>query len=303
MTATPTDRNVLVTGGAGFIGSHLVDALVGANDVTILDNFSTGYRANVNPEATVIEGDICDRDTVERAMDGVDLVFHEAALVSVDKSVERPQLSHQTNATPTLSILDAARENDARVVLASSAAIYGRPSSVPVTEPGPKRPNSPYGIDKLYLDHHARTHHDLYGLETVALRYFNVYGPRQRGGPYSGVISIFADRLANDEPVTVHGDGTQTRDFVHISDVVQANLLAAETDAVGEAFNVGTGSSISIRELADLMRESTESTSEIVHTEGRSGDIERSVADIRKAKDKLGYDPMIDLEDGIRDVL
>ncbi|QKY15582.1 NAD-dependent epimerase/dehydratase family protein [Halorubrum sp. CBA1229] len=303
MTATPTDRNVLVTGGAGFIGSHLVDALVGANDVTVLDDFSTGYRENVNPKATVIEGDIRDRDTVESAMDGIDLVFHEAALVSVDKSVEQPQLSHETNATPTLSILDAARENDARVILASSAAIYGRPSSVPVTESEPKRPNSPYGIDKLYLDHHARTYHDLYGLETVALRYFNVYGPRQRGGPYSGVISIFADRLANDEPVTVHGDGTQTRDFVHVSDVVQANLLAAETDAVGEAFNVGTGSSISIRELADLMRESTESTSEIVHTEGRSGDIERSVADIRKAKDKLGYDPTIDLEDGIRDVV
>lgn len=303
MTATLTDRNVLVTGGAGFIGSHLVDALVGANDVTILDNFSTGYRENVNPEATVIEGNIRDRDTVERAMDGMDLVFHEAALVSVDKSVDRPALSHETNATPTLSILDAARENDARIVLASSAAIYGQPSSVPVTESEPKRPNSPYGIDKLYLDHHARTYHDLYGLETVALRYFNVYGPRQRGGPYSGVISIFADQLANDEPVTVHGDGTQTRDFVHVSDIVQANLLAAETDAVGEAFNVGTGSSISIRELAELMRESTESTSEIVHTDGRSGDIERSVADIRKAKNELGYDPTVDLEDGIQDVL
>jgi UDP-glucose 4-epimerase len=303
VTATPKDRNVLVTGGAGFVGSHLVDALVGANDVTILDDFSTGYRENVNPEATVIEGDIRDRDTIERAMDGMDLVFHEAALVSVDKSVERPQLSHETNATPTLSVLDAARENDARVVLASSAAIYGRPSSVPIVESDPKRPNSPYGIDKLYLDHQARTYHDLYGLETVVLRYFNVYGPRQRGGPYSGVISIFADRLANDEPVTVHGDGTQTRDFVHVSDVVQANLLAAETDAVGEAFNVGTGSSISIRELAELMRESTESTSEIVHTEGRSGDIERSVADIQKAEDELGYEPTIDLEDGIEDVL
>lgn len=297
------DKRVLVTGGAGFIGSHIVDALAGANDVTILDNFSTGYRENVNPEATVIEGDIRDRDTVERAMDGMDLVFHEAALVSVDKSIERPTLSHETNAAPTLSVLDAARENDTRVILSSSAAIYGRPSSVPVSESDPKRPNSPYGIDKLYLDHHAKTYHDLYGLETVALRYFNVYGPRQRGGPYSGVISIFADRLANDEPLTVHGDGTQTRDFVHVSDVVQANLLAAETDAVGEAFNVGTGSSISIRELAELMRESTESTSEIVHTEGRSGDIERSVTDIRKAKDKLGYNPTVDLKDGIEDVL
>jgi UDP-glucose 4-epimerase len=303
MPNTITGKNILVTGGAGFIGSHLTDVLVADNHVAILDDFSTGIRENVNPEATVIEGDIRDESMVEEAMDNVDLVFHEAALVSVNKSVGNPRLSHDTNAAPTLSILEAARKNDARVVVASSSAIYGHPESVPVSEPDPKSPTSPYGVDKLYLDYQTRLYNDLYDLPTVSLRYFNVYGPRQRGGPYSGVISIFADQLASGDPLTVHGDGKQTRDFIHVDDIVQANLLAAETDAVGEAFNVGTGESISIRRLAELMRTRANGDSEIVHTDGRTGDIEQSMANIRKAKEDLGYEPTVELSEGIEDVL
>jgi UDP-glucose 4-epimerase len=236
-------------------------------------------------------------------MEDVDVVFHEAAIVSVDRSVEDPPLSHEINAAPTLSILEAARDTDARVVLASSSAIYGPPESVPVSETDPKEPASPYGIDKLYLDHQARAYADLYDVPTVALRYFNVYGPRQRGGPYSGVISIFADQLRDDDPVTIHGDGSQTRDFVHVSDIVQANLLAAETDATGEAFNIGTGDSISIRELAELMRDVADSGSDLVHTDPREGDIDQSVAGIEKARSELGYEPTIDLADGLQDVI
>jgi UDP-glucose 4-epimerase len=303
MSNTPAGRNILATGGAGFIGSHLVDTLVGGNDVTILDNFSTGARKNVNPEATVIEGDIRDESTVKDAMAGVDIVFHEAALVSVKKSVKNPPLSHDINATPTLTILEAARMEDARVVVASSSAIYGHPETVPVSESDGKSPTSPYGVDKLYLDYQTRLYNELYDLPTVSLRYFNVYGPRQRGGSYSGVISIFANRLADQKPLKAHGDGEQTRDFVHVKDIVQANLLAAETDATGEAFNIGTAESITIRGLAELMRERAGTDVDIEHTEPREGDISRSVANIEKAQEKLGYEPTVAIEDGIDDVL
>lgn len=303
MSLGPSGKDVLVTGGGGFIGSHLVDALVETNDVTVLDDFSTGTTENVHSDATVINGDVRDRPTVEAAMEGTDLVFHEAALVSVNRSVESPLHSHETNATPIIHVLDAARKHDVKVVTASSSAIYGQPEEVPITESASLTPSSPYGIDKLYLDHHTRLYNELYDLPTVALRYFNVYGSRQQGGPYSGVISIFAEQLASGEPITVHGDGTQTRDFVHVSDVVKANLLAADSETTGEAFNIGTGTEISIRELAEIMSERSNSGSEIIHTEGRAGDIERSVADITKAKDELGYEPSVDLADGVMDLL
>lgn len=303
MASQLRDMDVLVTGGAGFIGSHLVDSLIEQNEVTVFDNFSTGVYDNVPPEADVIEADIRDDEALIDAMSGIDLVFHEAALVSVEKSVENPRDSHTTNARPTLTVLEEARNVGARVVVASSAAVYGSPTSVPVSETDPKNPASPYAIDKLYLDYYARVFNELYGVETVVLRYFNVYGPRQRGGPYSGVISVFADQISRGGPITVHGEGTQTRDFVHVSDVVQANLLAARTDAVGEAFNIGTSESISIKQLALLMRSKAESDSDIVHTEARPGDVERSRADIERAREKLSYDPSVALEDGIVDLL
>ena len=294
-------RTVLVTGGAGFIGSHLAEALVADNEVRVLDSLSGGARENVPDGATLVEGDVRDPDAVAEAMDGADLVFHEAALVSVERSVENPRESHAINADATLEILERAREEDARVVLASSAAVYGHPDSVPVSEADPKEPTSPYGIDKLSLDHYARRYHDLYGLETVPLRYFNVYGPRQNP-EYSAVVSVFFEQAADGGPLTIEGDGDQTRDFVHVSDVVRANLLAATTDRVGEPFNVGTGRSVTITELAETVAEATDSDAEITHVDPRPGDIEHSEADISKARDALGYEPTVSLEEGLREL-
>ncbi|WP_135825960.1 GDP-mannose 4,6-dehydratase [Halorussus ruber] len=297
---TVSGETVLITGGAGFIGSHLAEALVEDNEVRVLDNFSGGARENVPDEADLIEGDICDEETVAEAMDGASLVFHEAALVSVEESVENPPASNRINAAATVDLLECARNEDARVVLASSAAIYGHPDEVPVSEGDSKDPASPYGIDKLSLDHYARRYHDLYGLETVPLRYFNVYGPRQNP-EYSAVVNVFFQQ-ARDGPLTIEGDGGQTRDFVHVSDVVQANLLAATTDHVGEPFNVGTGETVTIRELAETVVEVTDSDSEITHVDPRPGDIRHSEPDISKAREKLGYEPTVSLEEGLRDL-
>jgi UDP-glucose 4-epimerase len=293
-------QTVLVTGGAGFIGSHLVDALAPSNTVRVLDDFSTGRRANLPSNLTLIEGDVCDASALTAAMEGVDLVFHEAGFVSVKGSVEAPYFSNLVNANATVAVLEAARENDARVVTASSAAIYGAPETVPISEDAPTAPDSPYGIDKLAGDHYARAYNRLYGLDTVALRYFNVYGPRQTAGDYSGVISTFVDRATTGKPLVVHGDGSQTRDFVHVDDVVQANLLAATTDHTGEAFNVGTGTALSILDLATLIREATGLRAEIQFTDARTGDIQHSCADISRARDRLGYDPQVALADGLR---
>jgi len=294
-----TGRTVLVTGGAGFIGSHLAGALSRHNDVRVLDNLSTGRRGALPEDVTFIEGDIRDDDRRREAVNGVDLVFHEAAIVSVDQSVDAPTLTHDVNARATLAVLEHARRNDARVVVASSAAVYGEPDRVPVTESQCLTPTSPYGVTKLAADHYTRLYADLYGLETVALRYFNVYGPGQAGGDYNGVISTFVDRAVAGEPLVVHGNGSQTRDFVHVSDVVDANLAAATTDHVGEAFNVGTGTSVTIRELAEHVRRITGADVPIEHDEARSGDVTNSRADLTAARSRLGYEPVITLDEGL----
>ncbi|WP_254547475.1 NAD-dependent epimerase/dehydratase family protein [Halomarina pelagica] len=298
-SATVDGRRVLVTGGAGFIGSHLVDALVEDNEVRVLDDFSTGRRAHVHPDATVIEGDIRDPATVAEAMADVDLVFHEAANASVTRSVDDPVASHRVNATGALTLLERARRADARVVVASSTAIYGNPTTIPVTEEEPTTPTSPYGVEKLAVDHYARLYHDLYGLDTVALRYFNVYGPRQACADYSSVITVFLEQACSGQPITVEGDGSQIRDFVHVSDVVRANVLAATTDRVGEAYNVGTGRSVSILDLARLVADLTDGESDVTHVDPRPGDIEASRADISKARRELGYEPSVGLQDGL----
>lgn len=301
-TPALTDRTVLVTGGLGFVGSHLVDALAPDNDVRVLDDCSTGDRAYLHEEATLIDGDIRDSADLRRATRGVDLIFHEAAVVSVERSVDAPYETNRTNLDASLRLLERAREEDARVVVASSAAVYGHPSELPVEETTPAEPTSPYGVQKLALDQYARLYHDLYGLETVALRYFNIYGPRQQG-PYSGVISTFLEQARAGEPITIEGDGEQTRDFVHVEDVVRANLLAATTEHVGEAFNVGTGDRTSIEELAEATREATDSSSPITHQDPRPGDIRHSGADVSKARRLLGFEPRVGLETGLEELV
>jgi len=293
------ERSALVTGGAGFIGSHIADALVPDNDVTILDDLSNGTRANVPEEATLVEADVGDGATMASLVAESDVVFHQAAQVSVGHSVEAPVESHATNVDATLALLELAREHDVRVVLASSCAIYGQPESVPIPESAPPDPASPYGLEKLTVDHYARLYADLYDVDVVPLRYFNVYGPRQAAGDYSGVISVFLEQARDGGPLTVHGDGSQTRDFVHVSDVVRANLLAATTDRVGEAFNVGTGTATSIAELATTMRDLVDADAEIVHTDPREGDIDHSRADTARARERLGFEAEVGLREGL----
>lgn len=293
-------RTALVTGGAGFVGGHIVRALADDNEVRVLDDLSTGRAANVPGTATLYEGDLLDEDLLAEAMAGVDVVFHQAGLVSVPKSIDCPEESNRVNVDGTLAVLEAAREVDARVVLASSVAIFGDPDTVPIAEGHPKEPSSPYAVDKLAIDHYARVYARLYGLDTVALRYFNVYGPGQSGGQYAGVVRTFFDQAESGGPLTVEGDGKQTRDFIHVADVVRANLAAATTDHVGEAFNIGTGENVTVRELADLIVDATDSTVEVVHVEPRQDDIRRSRADASKAKSLLGFAPKVGLEAGLR---
>ena len=295
---TLSDRSVLITGGAGFIGSHIADRLVESCQVTVLDNLSSGSREYVPAEAELIKADIRDESALKDALQGVDTVFHQAALVSVTESVERPIESHEINLDATLKLLELAPDS-ADILLASSTAIYGEPTSLPVDEAEPKAPASPYGLDKLSADHFFRLYHQLYDLNTTALRYFNVYGPRQRSGQYGGVISIFVDQALSGEPITVHGDGTQTRDFVHVDDIVDANIRAAKATTGGEAFNIGTGTEVSILELAETVREMVDVDVEITHESARSGDIDRSRSDISKAKRELDFSPTVALEDGI----
>jgi UDP-glucose 4-epimerase len=290
-------KTVLLTGGAGFIGSHLAERLVEECPVRVLDDLSTGTTGAIPSDAQLYRGDVRDEGTVLDAVDGVDVVFHQAGLVSVSKSIETPLKAHTANATGTLQVLEGARREDARVVLASSAAIYGRPGEVPVPESAPKRPRSPYGVSKLSADHYARMYNDLYGLPTVVLRYFNVYGPT-RGGDTAGVVDSFLRQARAGGPLTVHGDGTQTRDFVHVSDVVRANLRAGVTDRVGTAFNVGTGTAHSINDLAGTVR-AVVGDVEVVNTGARDGDIEHSCADISRAREQLGYQPRVQLRSGL----
>lgn len=297
-----TGQDILITGGAGFIGGHLAAHLAPTNDVTVLDDLSAGDRTTVPADATFINADLRDYEQLSKLVAAADIVFHQAALVSVAASIDDPLSGHSRNVEATLRALEAARNTTTRVVIASSAALYGPPKTVPIGEDHAKTPQSPYGLDKLTIDRYAQLYHDLYGVETVALRYFNAYGPGQTGD-YAGVISVFIEQARNDEPLTVHGDGTQTRDFVHVDDIVQANLRAAQTDAVGEAYNIGTGTETEIRTLAEIIQELTGTAAPVTHTDPREGDIKRSCADITKAKRQLGYKPTVELSEGLQELI
>ncbi len=299
-------KKALVTGGAGFIGSHIAQALIDEKcGVSIIDNLSTGHMENISRLEDKIEfykGDIRNRDILLKASKGCDIIFHEAALVSVPQSVENPVESAMINEIGTLMVLEAARQNNVkRVVFASSSAIYGDNPESPKTEDMAPKPMSPYAVQKLVSEFNARLYSELYGLETVCLRYFNVFGPRQDpSSPYSGVISIFMKKVFSNEEPVIFGDGNQTRDFVFVKDVVKANLLAASLpDAKGQAFNVGTGVSITINELWEIISEKTGVKLAPEYAPEREGDIYESLSDISLAKSVLGFYPEYSFDDGI----
>ena len=302
--------HALVTGGAGFIGSHLVDVLVaGGSRVTILDNLSTGHHRNIKHhgnEIEFVEGDIRDAVILDQVTKACDVVFHQAALVSVTQSVQDPSYSCEVNDLGTVRVLDAARKNGVRrVVMASSSAVYGDDPQMPKTEKMNPCPMSPYAVQKLTGEYYASVFDGLYGLETVCLRYFNVFGPRQDpSSPYSGVISIFMTKAAAAQAPTIYGDGSQSRDFVYVRDVVDANLLAATHPmAVGRIFNVGTGLSIRISDLWKLIGELSDVEINPVYAPPRAGDIHESVADIGKIEKALGYHPQMQFRQGLIDTL
>ena len=294
---------VAVVGGAGFIGSNLVDALLErGDDVVVVDNFSTGYRHNVHPAARVHEVDIAvDSERLTSALHGREVVFHTAALARVPRSVEDPVGTHEANVTGTLRVLKAAVDAGVRrVVYSSSSSVYGDQPTLPLVEDMPPNPLNPYACQKLMGEIYARNVHRVYGLETVCLRYFNVYGPRQvTEGAYRLVIGVFMDQRQQGLPLTIHGDGLQTRDFTWVGDVVRANVLAATSDKVGagEAINIGAGQEVSIRRIAELIG------GEIVRTPPRGFDERYKRAGILRARELLGWEPRVQIDEGMRRLL
>jgi UDP-glucose 4-epimerase len=305
----------LVTGGAGFIGSHIVQTLLEqGNSVRVLDNFSTGKRENLEhlrrqfsgDRFEVIEGDLRDAAYVEEAVRGVEVIFHEGAFVSVPQSMEEPQTCFDVNITGTSRLFDAARAAGVRrAVVASSAAVYGNSDAFPLIEETLPQPLSPYAVSKRVKEMYAELFTGSFGLQVVALRYFNVYGPRQRpDSMYAAAVPIFARRLLDGKPVTVYGDGGQTRDLINVHDVVRANLVASEhPNAAGRIFNVCTGVETRLLDLLDVMYELIPNVPPPQFTAPRAGDIYRSVGSPQKAADLLDFRAEVSLVDGLKETI
>ena len=297
----------LVTGGAGFIGSHIVEELIRRGEpVRVLDNFSTGRRENIAPfleHIELIEGDLRDLPTVHRAVEGVDYVLHQAALSSVPRSVADPLASNAANVTGTLHLLVAARDAGVkRVVYASSSSAYGDSPTLPKQEDMPTAPKSPYAVSKLAGEQYCRAFTEVYGLETVSLRYFNVFGPRQDpASQYAAVIPKFITAMLQGEPPTVYGDGHQSRDFTYVANVVHANLLAATAPGVaGRVFNVACGQRYTLLDLIAILNEILDTHITPIHTDPRPGDVRHSLADVTAAQEALGYRAEMDFREGLR---
>jgi len=298
---------VLVTGGGGFIGSHIVERLLNDGEsVRVLDNFATGQRSNLVPfmgDIELIEGDIQSYERAHNAIRGCDAVFHQAALPSVPRSVQDPLTSNASNVIGTLNILLAARDEDVRrVVFASSSSVYGSVPTLPKTEDLPTLPISPYAVAKLAAEGYCRSFTAVYGLETVALRYFNVFGPRQDPmSQYAAVVPNFITAALEGGTINIHGDGEQSRDFTYIENVVDANLAAMSAEgAAGNAYNVACGERVSLNELIEELGRITGQELEPVYGPERPGDVKHSLADISRARQELGYEPRVDLQEGLR---
>jgi UDP-glucose 4-epimerase len=301
---------VLVTGGAGFIGSHVVDGLVRAGfSVKVLDNLSAGRLENIGLHLSsgsiqFFEGDIRDRIMVERLCRDVDAVVHLAALVSVPLSVRDPDLTFDVNVNGTSNLLySCCSSNVRKVVFASSCAVYGAPEYLPIDEEHPTRPLSPYASSKLEGEHVCEEFSECSHSDVVIFRFFNVYGSRQTSGEYGGVITKFLDRAEAGEPLVIYGDGSQTRDFVYVSDVVQAVLMVLSKNHTEGTFNIGFGEAVSVEALAEKVLELTEKDVGVAHEPPRSGDIERSEADVFKAQEEFGFSAKVGLDEGLRSLI
>lgn len=299
----------LVTGAAGFIGSNLVQHLLEHDHTVVaLDNLSTGRAGNledVSDVITFVEGDVRDRALMTELCAGVDFVFHQAALPSVPRSIDKPWAANAHNVNGTLSVFLAARDTDVRrVVFAASSSVYGDTDQLPKQETMCPQPRSPYAVSKHVGELYGAVFSDVYDIETVGLRYFNVFGPRQDlSSDYAAVIPKFIDLLRREEPPVIHGDGEQTRDFTYVENVVQANRKAAQAsseDVSGEIFNVGCGDRVTVNRLAQTLKDIIDTDTEPVHGEPRPGDVRHSQADIQKARDAFGYNPQVGLREGLR---
>lgn len=302
-----TKRLALVTGGAGFIGSHLVDALLERGwSVRVLDDFSTGRESNLAramPHIELVRADLADFETTSKALAGVEVVFHQGAIPSVPRSVADPLRTHRANVDGTLVVLEAARRSGVRrVVYAASSSAYGDTEVLPKVETMPANPLSPYALQKYAGEVYCSLYHRIYGLETVALRYFNVFGPRQDpNSTYAAVVPRFISACLAGEPPHIHGDGGQTRDFTYVADAVHANLAAADAPAAaGEVFNVAGGRQTSLNQLLAAIQRIVGSRIEPIHDPPRVGDVRHSLADLTKARALLGYEPRVSLEEGLR---
>ena len=297
----------LVTGGAGFIGSNLVKALLAlGHEVRVLDNLLSGYRANLAsfPEVELREEDVRDAEAVTAAVKGCDVVFHLAASVGNKRSIDLPVDDAEINVIGTIRVLEAARKHGVRkVVASSSASIFGELKTLPIREDHSVDPDSPYGASKLCGEKECLAYAKLYGFEAVCLRYFNVYGPNQRFDAYGNVIPIFVFQMLRGQRLTIFGDGEQTRDFVNVRDVVQANLRAAEARSISGAFNIGSGSRISINDLVQELKTASGLSPQVIHGPPRQGDVRDSLADISAARKAFGFNPRVGLNEGLGEYL
>lgn len=296
----------LVTGGAGFIGSNLVKTLVQqSNEVVVLDNLSSGYRKNISGlDIEFVEGDIRDSHLLEKIMKQVDVIFHLAASVGNKRSLDNPYLDADINVRGTLCVLEAARQHQVKkIILSSSAGIFGELKNLPIKEEHPIEPRTPYACSKLYAEKIALAYADLYGIEAVCLRYFNVYGPHQRLDPYGNVIPIFVFKMLRNEPLTIFGDGEQTRDFVNVQDVIQANIKSAKVPGLTGAFNIASGTQITINQLMHDLMSIADLQPIIQYHAPRPGDVRDSLADISAANTAFGYTPQTSLKKGLEEYI
>lgn len=299
--------NYLVTGGAGFIGSHISEELVRrGHRVRVVDNLVTGYPRNVRTGVEFVEGDLADPAVATSAVTGMDYVVHQAAIPSVPRSVDKPAQSHRANVDAMLNLLIASRDAGVkRLVFAGSSSVYGDTDVLPKTETMPTNPLSPYALQKLMSEMYGQMFTRLYGFETVTTRYFNVFGPRQDpGSPYSGVISLFIKALHEGTTPVIYGDGEQTRDFTYVTNVVDGVIRSAETPGVGgHVFNIATSSRISLNQLLETLKKIFGSDVTPIYKDARAGDVRDSQADISKAASMLGYQPSVNLADGLRETV